>query len=85
MNAQVPRGRFGDGNWISDESPQLLWTDRHLVFKQATTQIGPEVQLDLIFDPVLPVGPGVSAVAPLIARSPFFALIRKLGLPEAHL
>jgi hypothetical protein len=47
-----PTRKVGDGNWISDESPQLLWTDRHLVFKQATTQIGPEVQLDLIFDPV---------------------------------
>src|SRR3984893_15560590 len=40
-----PTRRLGDGNWISDESPPL-------VFKQATTQIGPEVQLDLIFDPV---------------------------------
>src|SRR5216683_3856998 len=47
-----PTRRVGDGNWFSDESPQILWTDRHLVLKQAATQIGPKVQLDLTFDPV---------------------------------
>jgi hypothetical protein len=47
-----PTRRLGDGNWFSDESPQILWTDRRLVLKQAATQIGPEVQLDVTFDPV---------------------------------
>jgi hypothetical protein len=47
-----PTRKLGDGNWFSDESPQTLWTDRHLVLKQAASQIGPEIQLDLTFDPV---------------------------------
>jgi hypothetical protein len=47
-----PTRKVGDGNWFSDESPQVLWTDRHLVLKQSATQIGPEVQLDVTFDPV---------------------------------
>jgi hypothetical protein len=47
-----PTRNLGDGNWFSDKSPQILWTDRHLVLKQAATKIGPEVQLDLAFDPV---------------------------------
>jgi hypothetical protein len=47
-----PTRRVGDGSWFSDASPQVLWIDRHLVLKQAATRIGPEVQLDLTFDPV---------------------------------
>lgn len=47
-----PTRKVGDGNWFSDESPQLLLTDKHLLLKQAATRIGPEVQLDLTFDPV---------------------------------
>jgi hypothetical protein len=47
-----PTRKVGDGNWFSDESPQIRWTDRHLVLKQAETPISPEVQLDLTFDPV---------------------------------
>jgi hypothetical protein len=47
-----PTRKVGDGNWFSDESPQTLWTDRHLILKQAASQIGPEIQLDLTFDPV---------------------------------
>ena len=47
-----PTRRAGDGNWFSDESPQTLWTDRHLILKQAASQICPEIQLDLTFDPV---------------------------------
>ena len=47
-----PTRKIGDGNWFSDDSPQLLWTDRHLVLKHAATGTGPEIQLDLTFDPV---------------------------------
>jgi len=47
-----PTRRFGDGGWFSDDSPQLLWTDRHLVLKHSATRTDPEVQLDLTFDPV---------------------------------
>jgi hypothetical protein len=39
-------------DWFSDESPQLLLIDKHLLLKQAATRIGPEIQLDLTFDPV---------------------------------
>jgi hypothetical protein len=46
-----PTRRVGDGNWFSDESPQILWTDRHLVLKWSAPRIGPEIQLDLRFDP----------------------------------
>lgn len=46
-----PTRRLGDGNWFSDESPQTLWLDRHLILQQAASQIGPEIQLDLTFDP----------------------------------
>lgn len=47
-----PTRKVGDGNWFSDESAPVLWTDRHLVLKQSATKFGPEVQLDLTFDPV---------------------------------
>ena len=47
-----PTRRVGDGNWFSDDSPQVVWSDRHLVLKQSATRIGPDVQLDLTFDPV---------------------------------
>jgi hypothetical protein len=47
-----PTRMLGDGNWFSDESPQIRWTDRHLVLKQAATKIAPEIQLDLTFDSV---------------------------------
>lgn len=47
-----PTRKFGDGSWFSDDSAQVLWTDRHLVIKQSATRTGPEVQLDLTFDPV---------------------------------
>jgi hypothetical protein len=47
-----PTRKVGDGNWFSDESAPILWTDRHLILKQAANQTGPEVQLDLTFDPV---------------------------------
>jgi hypothetical protein len=46
-----PTRRAGDGNWFSDEPPQTLWTDRHLVLKWSAPRIGPEIQLDLTFDP----------------------------------
>jgi len=46
-----PTRKIGDGNWFSDESPQVLWTDRHLVLKQGATRTGPDVQLDLTFAP----------------------------------
>jgi hypothetical protein len=48
-----PRRMLGDGSWFSDESSQIRWTDKHLMIKQAATRIGPEIQLDLTFDPVL--------------------------------
>lgn len=47
-----PTRRVGDGYWFSDKSPQIQRTDAHLVLKQAASQIGPEIQLDLTFDPV---------------------------------
>jgi hypothetical protein len=47
-----PTRRVGDGSWFSDESPQVLWTDGHLVLKQPATRTGPEVRLDLTFDPI---------------------------------
>ena len=37
-----PTRKVGDGNWFSDESPQILWTDRHLVLKWSAPRIGPE-------------------------------------------
>jgi hypothetical protein len=46
-----PTRKLGDGNWFSDESPPILWTDRHLVLKWSAPRIGPEIQLDLTFDP----------------------------------
>jgi len=47
-----PTRKMGDGNWFSDDSRQVLWTDRRLRLKQAASQTGPDVQLDLTFDPV---------------------------------
>jgi hypothetical protein len=46
-----PARKLGEGSWYSDESPKILWTDRHLVLKWSAPRIGPEIQLDLTFDP----------------------------------
>ena len=46
-----PTRKLGEGSWFSDESPQILWTDRHLVLKWPAPRVGPEIQLDLTFDP----------------------------------
>jgi hypothetical protein len=45
-----PARKFGDGNWLLDDSPQVLWTDRHLVIKHPATRTDPDVQLDVTFD-----------------------------------
>ena len=43
--------KIGDGAWLPVEPSQLL-TDGHLVLKRPALPVGPEVQLDLILDPV---------------------------------
>ncbi|WP_213807921.1 hypothetical protein [Granulicella sp. dw_53] len=80
-----PTRKVGDGSWFSDELPQLLWTDRHLVIKESAAKTGPKVQLDLIFDPVSTSWSGRFRRGTVDRPVTSFALIRKLELPEAHL
>jgi hypothetical protein len=47
-----PTRKTGDGNWFSDDSPEVQWNAKHLALGHAATQAGPAVQLDLTFDPV---------------------------------
>ncbi len=44
--------RDADASWFSNDSSQVLWTERHLVIKESAAKTGPKVQLDLTFDPV---------------------------------
>ena len=46
-----PQRIAGDGTWFLDDSPDVQWTENHIIIQHAAVAGTPAVQLNLIFDP----------------------------------
>jgi hypothetical protein len=83
MNAQVPRGGLATGTGFQMNRPSYCGPTGTLYSNRRRPELVWKYNLISSLIPFLTGGRDVFAVAPLIARSLFFALIRKLPLPKA--
>jgi hypothetical protein len=84
MNAQVPRGGLATETGFQMNRPRYCGQTGTLYSNRRRPKLVRKYNLISPLIPFLTPGRDVFAVAPLIARSLFFALIRKLPLPKAH-